>query len=731
MSVKKIGLVVVVLALLVAFFVFDLGQYFTLEYFKSQRSAIDAYFAENPWQTAGIYFLIYVTVTALSLPGAAIMTLAGGAVFGLLWGTVIVSFASTIGATLAFLVSRFLLRDWVQGRFGDSLTTVNREVEKDGAFYLFTLRLVPAFPFFVINLVMGLTPIKVLTFYLVSQVGMFAGTIVYVNAGTQIAQIDSPAGLLSPGLLGSFILLGLFPLIARKVIEHVQARKALKSYPKPASFDRNIVVIGAGSGGLVAAYIAAAVKARVTLIEKHKMGGDCLNTGCVPSKALIRSAKFAAQLKRGEEFGFSGVQGEVDFAKVMERVQNVIADIEPHDSVERYTKLGVEVIQGEARIVDPYTVEVNGQRYTTRNIIVAAGARPFVPPIPGLQEAGYLTSDNVWEIRERPERLVVLGGGPIGSELTQSFARLGSKVTQVEMAPRIMGREDPEIADAVKAKFIAEGIDVRVNTKAKEVRVEGGEKVLIAEHEGEDVRIPFDRILVAVGRAANVTGYGLEELGVTLTGRKTIEVNEFLQTNFPNIYAVGDVAGPYQFTHTAAHMAWYASVNSLFGRFKKFRVDYSVIPWATFTDPEVARVGLNEMEAKEKGIQYEVTTFGIDDLDRAIADGEAHGVVKVLTVPGKDKILGVTIMGDHAGDLIAEYVAAMKHKIGLNKILGTIHIYPTLAEANKYAAGEWKRAHAPQGVLKWVERFHGWERGGGKQASSATLSSKPHLETKQ
>ncbi len=716
---KKVGVALVIVALVIAFFAFDLGHFFTLDYFKSQRETILAYFAANPWQTAAIYFLLYVAVTGLSLPGAAIMTLAGGAVFGLLWGTLIVSFASSMGATLAFLVSRFLLRDWVQGRFGDSLRTVNREMQRDGAFYLFTLRLVPAFPFFVINLVMGLTPIRTRTFYWVSQLGMLAGTIVYINAGTQIAQIESAAGLLSPGLLGSFILLGLFPLIARKVIEKLQARKALRGYTKPKRFDRNVVVIGAGSGGLVSAYIAAAVKAKVTLIEKHKMGGDCLNTGCVPSKALIRSAKFAAQLKRGEEFGFGRVQGEVDFARVMERVQNVVTAVEPHDSVERYTGLGVEVIQGEARIVDPYTVEVNGQRLTTRNIIVAAGARPFVPPIPGLQEAGYLTSDNVWGLRERPARLVVLGGGPIGSELTQAFARLGSHVTQVEMAPRIMGREDPEISAAVMAKFRAEGVDVRVNTRAKEVRVENGEKVLIAEYQGAEVRIPFDQILVAVGRAANVSGYGLEELGVTLTGRKTIEVNEFLQTNFPNIYAVGDVAGPYQFTHTAAHMAWYAAVNSLFGRFKKFRVDYSVIPWATFTDPEVARVGLNETEAGEQGIAYEVTTFGIDDLDRAIADGEAHGLVKVLTVPGKDKILGATLMGDHAGDLIAEYVAAMKHKIGLNKVLGTIHIYPTLAEANKYVAGEWKRAHAPQGLLQWVARYHAWQRGGEPQEAPA------------
>ncbi len=711
MQTKKIVIAVAVVALIGGFFIFDLGRFFTLEYFNAQRDAILAYREANPALSALVYFALYVAVTGLSLPGAAIMTLVGGAVFGLLWGTVIVSFASTLGATLAFLVSRFLLRDWVQGRFGDSLRTVNREVERDGAFYLFTLRLVPAFPFFVINLVMGLTPIRTLTFAWVSQVGMLAGTIVYVNAGTQIAQIDSLAGLLSPTLIGSFVLLGLFPLIARKIIEHAQARKALRGVPRPARFDRNLIVIGAGSGGLVSAYIAAAVKAKVTLIEKHRMGGDCLNTGCVPSKALIRSAKLAAHIRRAEEFGLRKASAEVDFSAVMERVQEVVKRVEPHDSIERYQGLGVEVIEGEARIVDPYNVEVNGRRLSTRNIVVAAGARPLVPPIPGIEEVGYLTSDNLWELRELPRRLVVLGGGPIGSELAQAFARLGSAVTQVEMLPRLLVREDPEISQQVLDRFRAEGIDVRLEHKAKALRAEGGEKVLLCEHQGKEVEIRFDELLVAVGRAANVSGYGLEELGVRLTPRKTVEVNEFLQTNYPNIYAVGDVAGPFQFTHTAAHMAWYAAVNSLFGRFRKFRVDYSVIPWATFTDPEVARVGLNETEAKEQGIAYEVTTFGIDDLDRAIADGEAHGVVKVLTVPGKDKILGVTIAGEHAGDLIAEYVAAMRHKIGLNKILATIHIYPTLAEANKYAAGEWKRAHAPQGLLRWVERFHRWERG--------------------
>ena len=718
MTKGRLIVLIAIAALITAFFVFDLKSYFSLDFFKAQQVAIDAYFQAHPLQTAAIYFAIYVAVTGLSLPGAAIMTLVGGAIFGLPWGTVIVSFASAIGATLAFLASRYLFRDAIQAKFGDKLAAINRGVEKEGAFYLFALRLVPAFPFFVINLVMGLTPMKTRTFYWVSQLGMLAGTIVYVNAGTQIARIDSLAGLVSPALIGSFVLLGIFPLIAKRVVDWLQARKVYARWRKPAQFDRNIVVIGAGSAGLVSAYIGAAVKAKVTLVEKHKMGGDCLNFGCVPSKALIRSAKFLSHLKRAREFGIRSASADFQFKDVMERVHRVIRTVEPHDSAERYASLGVDVVQGEAKITSPWSVEIRRadgakQTLTTRSIIVAAGAAPFVPPIPGIEEAGYVTSDTVWELRELPRRLIVLGGGPIGSELAQSFARLGSKVTQVEMLPRIMIKEDPEVSEMVAHRFREEGIDVRVNTKAKAFKVVNGERIMVAEHEGKDVEIPFDVLLCAVGRVARTRGYGLEELGIPVTRQRTVEVNEHLQTIYPNIYACGDVAGPYQFTHTAAHMAWYCAVNALFGRFRKYKVDYSVIPWATFTEPEVARVGLNETEAKERGIAYEVTTYGIDDLDRAIADGEAEGLVKVLTVPGKDRILGVTIVGDHAGDVIAEYVAAMKHGLGLNKILGTIHIYPTLTEANKYAAGNWKRAHAPQRVLRWLERYHAWMRGGG------------------
>lgn len=716
MKTKRLIMLLLVVVAVAVFFIFDLGRFLSLDTLKARQEELQAVAQAHPWQSAGAFFIVYTLVTALSIPGATIMTLAGGAAFGLWWGALIVSFASSIGATLAFLAARFVLRDSIQQRFGDKLKSFNNGIAKDGAFYLFTLRLAPIFPFFLINLVMGLTSMRAWTFYWVSQIGMLAGTLVYVNAGTQLAQITTTQGLLSPGLIFSFILLGIFPLLAKKVIDLFQARKVYAKWPRPQRFDYNMVVIGGGSAGLVASYIAAAVKAKVALIERHKLGGDCLNTGCVPSKALIRSAKLMSHISRAKEFGVASAPAEVDFAGVMERVQRIVKTIEPHDSAERYAGLGVECVQGDAKIVSPFAVEVSGidgnrRVMTTHNIVIAAGARPFIPPIPGLEDVGYLTSDTLWDLRELPKRLLVLGGGPIGCELAQAFQRLGSQVTQVEMADRILMREDTEVSALVAARFRAEGINLLTSHKAVRFLAHDDEKILIAEHNENKVRIAFDVVLCAVGRAANVKGYGLEELGIRTTKANTVETNDYLQTLYPNIFAAGDVAGPFQFTHTASHQAWYAAVNGLFGRFRKFKADYSVIPWATFTEPEVARVGLNEQDAKAKNIPYEVTVYHLDDLDRAIADEEAHGFVKVLTVPGKDRILGVTIAGEHAGDLIAEYVLAMKHGLGLNKILGTIHIYPTLAEANKYAAGAWKRAHAPVWLLEWVKRYHAWQRG--------------------
>jgi len=707
----KVIIVLIIAALAWAFFTYDLGSYLSLDNLKAQKQVFETYYGNNRALTITVYMIGYIVITALSLPGAAVMSLAGGALFGLVVGVIMVSFASSIGATLAFLVSKFLFRNWVQNKFGDKLSAINRGIEKEGGFYLFTLRLVPIFPFFVINLVMGLTLIRTSVFYFVSQLGMLLGTIVYVNAGTQLAKIESAKGILSLELILSFALIGIFPLIAKKIVSILKARKILAKYKKPKKFDYNLVVIGAGSGGLVTSYVASVVRSKVALIEKHKMGGDCLNTGCVPSKALIRSAKILSYVRRAKEFGFKKGNIDFDFAQVMNRVHEIIKKVEPHDSVERYTKLGVDCIHGEARVVSPYEVEVNGKTITTRNIVITTGAAPFIPPIPGLDKIDYYTSDTIWNIRKLPKRLLVLGGGPIGSELSQAFARLGAKVIQVQREPQVMVREDPEIAELIMEKFKSEGIDMLLNHEAVRIESKGDTKALICSIEGREVSVEFDEILVAVGRAANIKGFGLEELGVTITERKTIETNEFLQTNFPNIFCAGDVTGPYQFTHFAAHQAWYAAVNALFGGIKKFKADYSVIPWATYTDPEVARVGLNEKDAQGKGVKYEVTTYGIDDLDRAITDSEAHGLVKVLTKPGTDKIIGVTIAGPHASDIIAEYVFAMKHKLGLNKILGTIHIYPTLAEANKYAAGEWKKAHAPEKILHWITRYHNWKRG--------------------
>jgi len=707
----KLLLILVILAAVICFFAFDLGRYVTLQSLKHYQQNFEAYYQNHRLLTLAVYFLAYVLMAALSLPGAAVMTLAGGAFFGLVVGSVVISFASSIGATLAFMVSRFVLRDSVQTKFGPKLTAIDEGIRKDGAFYLFTLRLVPIFPFFIINLVMGLTPMRIPVFYIVSQLGMLPATIVYVNAGTQLAKIESLQGILSPLLIFSFVLLGIFPLLAKAVIAWVERRRIYARWQKPSRFDYNMVVIGAGSAGLVAAYIGAAVKAKTALIEKDRMGGDCLNTGCVPSKALIRSAKMLSYGRRATEFGLQSARIDYDFADIMERVQGIVKKVAPHDSVERYTDLGVEVIEGEARITSPWTVAVDGRTLTTRNIIVATGARPVVPPIPGLDRIDYLTSDNLWRLRELPSRLVVLGGGPIGCEMTQTFARMGAEVTQVEMAPRLLQREDEDVAAMVGRKFEAEGVRLLLGHKAKTFRVDGGRKTIVCENDSGEVAIEFDAVLIALGRRANTQGFGLEELGVDLRANGTIEANGLLQTNYPNIYCTGDVTGPYQFTHTAAHQSWYAAVNALFGRIKKFRVDYRVIPWSTFIDPEVARVGLNIQEAEERKVPYEVIDFKMEELDRAIADSEDHGLVRVLTRPGSDKILGVTIVGAHAGDLIAEYVLAMKNNLGLNKILGTIHIYPTLAEANKYAAGAWKKAHAPAGLLKWIERYHAWMRG--------------------
>ncbi|MGZ8361669.1 MAG: FAD-dependent oxidoreductase [Allosphingosinicella sp.] len=699
----------VLLAAVAAFFLLDLGNTLSLEGLKARRDELAALLEDRPLLAIGAFFLLYVAVTALSLPGATVLTLAAGAIFHLWLGVLIASFASTMGASLAFLSSRYLLRDWVARRFGKRLEAIDRGIAQDGIVYLLSLRLNPVFPFFLVNLGMGLTRMPLLKFALVSQAGMLPATIIYVNAGTQLARIRALADIASPGLIGSLVLLSLFPLIGKAAANWLRRRRIYRGWRRPPRFDRNLVVIGAGAGGLVTSYIAAAVRAKVTLIEVNRMGGDCLNTGCVPSKALIRSARAAHDIRHADHFGLAARTPDVDFPAVMRRIGKIIAEIAPADSVERYTGLGVDVRIGHARIVDPWTVEVNGERLTTRSIVIAAGAEPIVPPIPGLAESGYLTSDTMWEAlgaRETlPQRLVILGGGPIGVEMAQAFARLGAAVTVVQSGARILPREDEDAAAIVTEVLEAEGVDLRMGHKA--IRVEG--RTLVALADGFEQSFAFDELIVAVGRKPRLAGYGLEELGLDTS--RPLEVSGRLETRFPNIYVVGDVAGSYQFTHAASHQAWHAAVNALFGRFRRFRVDYRVLPWVTFTDPEVAHVGHNAQSATAAGLAHEIVRYSLDHLDRAVTEGENVGFVKVLVEPGRDRILGATIVGHNAGELIAEMALAMKHGLGLKKLLGTAHAYPTMAEANKYAAGEWRRAHQPQWLLRWLERYHRWQRG--------------------
>ncbi|MEX2124941.1 MAG: FAD-dependent oxidoreductase [Woeseia sp.] len=711
-SAARLLLVLAVAAVIAGFFALDLQRYLSLSELKSQRDALAAYAGARPFVAIGSYFAAYIVVTAFSLPGAAVMTIAGGAVFGLLTGSLVVSFASSIGAILAFLAARFLFRDSVQRRFKERLQRLNEGVARDGAFYLLSLRLVPVFPFFVINLAAALTPLRTWTFYWVSQIGMLPATVVYVNAGTQLAEVSSARDILSPSLLGAFALLALLPLLARGTIGWLKARRVRLRFKRPSRFDYNLIVIGGGSAGLVTSYIAAAVRAKVALIERDKMGGECLNTGCVPSKTLIRSARLLANARDSTRFGIRSMRAEFDFATLMARVRDVIATIAPHDSRERYRALGVDCIAGEARVVSPWEVEVDGRLFSARALVIATGSQPIVPHLPGLEAIEYVTTDSLWSLDTQPKELLVLGGGPIGCELAQAFSRIGSKVTIVEMASQLLGREDADAAAEVE-KALRENDGVRVATSCKALRCEGGGSngTLVCEQEGRELRFDFDRLLLALGRRANVESTDLKALGVALSDKGMVVTDPFLRTNFPSISVCGDVAGPYQFTHVAAHQAWYAAVNSLLRPFWSFRADYSVIPWCTFTDPEVARVGLSEAEAKKQGIDVEVTRYDIGELDRAITDGEAYGFVKVLTARGTDKIRGATIVGSHAGELITEFVLAMKHGLGLNKLLGTIHVYPTLMEANKHTAGAWKRAHAPEKLLRWLGRYFRWRRG--------------------
>lgn len=711
MSLYKIILVVaLVLILMVAQAILPEHNQ-TIEYVKSLYASLQGVVEAYPRIAEFSFLITYILATALNLPVALLLSLLAGSLFGLWIGVIVVSLGSTLGATGSFLISRHLLREAIEGRFPSAIQKINTGIQHDGAFYLFALRLVPLFPFFVINAAMGLTKLPTSLFFLISQIGMLPATVVYVYAGTQLAHLSSINEIFPSTLALALTLIGILPIASRMTIHLLRRQRLYAPFHRPNKFDYNIIVIGGGAAGLVTSYIGSSLKAKVLLIEEDSMGGDCLNTGCVPSKSLINTADFLQKIRLHTQYGIAAATSDFSFTEVMDRVNSSVKKIEPHDSIERYTKLGVNCLVGRAKILDPFRVEVRGETFTTRNIVIATGAKPMIPSIPGLSKIPHYTSDTIWTLRKQPKHLLVVGGGPIGCELGQAFRRLGTTVTIAERDSRILAKEEPEASTLIGTQLLAEGVHLMLNHELTEITCTADCSQAILQGPNGKAPITCDAILFATGRRANTEGLGLQELGVELRQDGTIDTDEYLRTKYPNILACGDVTGPYQLTHVSAHQAWYSSINALFQPFKKYMTDYRVIPRVTFTDPQIAQVGMTSSEAKERLPAFDTFSFPLNELDRAIIDNETNGFIQVLTKQETDHILGVTIVGAHAGEYLSEFTLAMKHNIGLKKILETIHPYPTFSEANKYIAGAWRQATKPAKVLHWLQRFHAWRRG--------------------
>ena len=708
---KRIIIFLIIIASIIfAAVFFDIGSYLSFSELKARQAELQALVSQRPITSALLYFVVYVLATAVSIPGAAILTLAGGALFGLLKGTILVSFASTIGALLAYLVARYFLHDYVQNKFADRLKIINTKVKQEGAYYLLFLRLVPVFPFFLINLVMALTPIRAWTFYWVSQLGMFPATLIYVNAGTEIAKISSTGDIASPSLLIALALLGLLPFITKYTMSFISNRRIYKRFSKPSHFQYNNIVLGGGSAGLVAAYTTRTLQGKVALVERHKMGGDCLNTGCVPSKAILRSAKYIADLKQHAQYGLRQLSYDFKFEDISQRVNNIIDTIEPKDSVKRYSELGVDCEQGDATVISPWEVKVNGKTLSAKNIIIATGATPAIPNISHIDKVPYYTTDTIWSLSELPEKLLIIGAGPIGCELGQAFARLGSNVTIVLRRSIILPNEDEDAARELQKSLLKDNITLMTEFNTDKFVNENGHYTLTGVKDNVTVNISFTHLLVATGRKANLDGLDVLKLDIDERGRVT--TNETLQTKYPNVFACGDVTSPMQYTHTASHQAWYAAFNALFHPLKKFKCSLDNIPRAVFTDPEIASLGLTEKQAVSQGVDYQITNFPMDDIDRAITDNVTTGFIKVITSRNSDKILGVCIVGAHASELIAEFVLAKTNGLGLNSILKTVHIYPTKSEINRMVAGKWRRSKLTARTMGLLEKYQHWRLGG-------------------
>ncbi len=711
MTASRLLLLGILAAAVAAFFTLDLGQYLTLESIKANSGALHAKVQAYPWWSRSLFFIVYALLTALSFPGTVVLTLLAGALFGLLEGTLLVSLASNFGAVAAMLISRFLLRDWIQRRFGKQIAGINRGLARDGAFYLVSLRLIPIVPFVLLNPALGLTRVGLWTFWWTTQLGMLPGHAIYVNAGRQLVRIDSLSGILSPGMITTLVLLAVFPLVATRLLTSYKARLAYRGWRRPKHFERNLVVVGGGTGGLATARIAASLCARVSLLERERLGGVAMHEGGVPARALRRQANRLHGLRSDPRVA-SSLDVAGGFSQAMDDMQRLTRAAMKSASSEHYARLGVEVIMAEGRLSSPWTVEAGGRSLSSRAIVIATGSRPCVPPIAGLEAIEPLTCDNLWDLREPPGRLLVLGGGAGACEFAQSFQRLGCQVTLVSERETLLEQEDPEAAGVVLAALRADGVELQLGLAPLRVEVDGDECLLVCRRgeEGEQA-LPFDRLLLALGQHADIRGLGLDELGLRCGEDGSLEVDEYLTTRFPNIYAVGSVAGPYGAPHVAEHQAWYAAVNALFGDFKRFAVSERVIPRAVFTTPEVASVGLSEPEARAQGTEFDVTRVPLGALSGAIAEEAGEGFIKVLTERGKDRILGVSIVGEQASETLAGFVVAMKHKIGMNRLADTVHLGATLGDASRLLAETWQRQHRPLRLLRWAERLNRWRLG--------------------
>jgi pyruvate/2-oxoglutarate dehydrogenase complex dihydrolipoamide dehydrogenase (E3) component len=479
--------------------------------------------------------------------------------------------------------------------------------------------------------------------------------------------------------------------------------------PEPAS-RYNLVVIGAGTAGLVTAAGAAGLGAKVALVERHMLGGDCLNVGCVPSKGIIRASRAAYEVRTAEEFGVRcGKDVSINFGKAMERMRRIRAGISAHDSAERYSKeIGVDLFFGSAKFIGPDSIEVDGKRLRFKRAALCSGARAAAPPIPGIEETAYLTNENVFWLTELPKRLAVIGGGPVGCELAQAFARMGSEVTILQRSGHVLPREDADAAEIVHKALVRDGVALRLQAKILGAKKKGDDKVVVVEEGGKTVELLVDEILVGVGRAPNVEGLELEMAGITYDLRDGVKVNDRLQTSNPRVYAAGDICYPYKFTHTADALARILIANALF--LARQSTSTLVVPWCTYTDPEVAHVGMYEKNARDKGIDVLTLTVPLSDVDRALLDGEADGFARVHLKKGSDKILGATIVARHAGDMINEFSLAMTAGLGLSAIGRTIHPYPTQAEAIKKLADVYNRTRLTPFVKKVFTAWLKWQR---------------------